>query len=168
MTARDLRLLSVSVGVAFLDQLTKVSARAFLRGRDPVNVLGDYVRLTYLENPGMAFGIRVGGPAFFTVFASLASLVVLIYLFRLRSERSGVRVALALVFGGAVGNLIDRLLYGQVVDFIEFGVGEFRWPVFNVADSAVTIGMILLMVLVLTDHRDELSEAGTVPPNSKS
>ena len=155
MSLRDLKVFSISAFVVLIDQLTKLAARAFLRGQEPVNILGEYCRLTYLENPGMAFGIRVGGPAFFTVFATLASLVVLIYLFRLRGDRSGARFALALIFGGAVGNLIDRLLYGQVVDFIEVGVKNFRWPVFNVADSAVTVGMILLIVLVLTERQEE-------------
>jgi len=155
LSLRDLKVFSISAFVVLIDQLTKLAARAFLRGQEPVNILGEYCRLTYLENPGMAFGIRVGGPAFFTVFATLASLVVLIYLFRLRGDRSGARFALALIFGGAVGNLIDRLLYGQVVDFIEVGVKNFRWPVFNVADSAVTVGMILLIVLVLTERQEE-------------
>ena len=155
MNLRDLKILSVSAAVVLIDQISKLAARAFLRGEQPVNIIGDYFRLTYLENPGMAFGIRVGGPAFFTVFATLASLVVLIYLFRLRGDRSGARFALALIFGGAVGNLIDRILYGQVVDFIEVGVKDFRWPVFNIADSAVTVGMILLIALVLTERQEE-------------
>ncbi|MDZ7374393.1 MAG: signal peptidase II [candidate division KSB1 bacterium] len=163
MAARDLRLLGISALVVLADQVTKAAARAFLQGQNSIAVLGQYVRLTYLENPGMAFGIRVGGPAFFSVFASLASLVVLVYLLRLRGERMGVRLALALVFGGAIGNLIDRLLYGQVVDFIDVGVGDLRWPVFNVADSAVTVGMVLLMILMLFERPAEPSAAGDPP-----
>ncbi len=155
MNLRDFRVLLVSLGVVFLDQFTKFLARLLLQGRNPVDVVGSYVRLTYLENPGMAFGIRIGGPAFFTVFATLASLVVLVYLLRLRADKTGARLALALIFGGAIGNLIDRILYGQVVDFIEVGVRNFRWPVFNVADSAVTIGMVLLIAAVLLEKPEE-------------
>lgn len=128
-------------------------------------LLGDFFRLTYIENPGMAFGIDVGGRLFFSLFQILASIAILIYLYRLRGNSLGIRIALALVFAGAIGNLIDRvfygvlfhegsLFYGRVVDFIDldffdlslFGYNITRFFVFNIADASVTIGVILLLL----------------------
>ena len=127
-------------------------------------ILGDFVRLTYIENPGMAFGIDIGGKLFFSLFSILASIGILIYLYRSRNEHIAFRIALALILGGAIGNLIDRvfygvlfqeapLFYGKVVDFIDtdffnvnlFGYQLSRWPVFNIADASVTCGVILML-----------------------
>jgi signal peptidase II len=128
-------------------------------------VLGDFLRLTYIENPGMAFGIDVGGKLFFSLFSVLASAGILWYLYRAKDEPLAFRLSLALILGGAVGNLIDRvfygvifgeaaLFYGRVVDFIDvdffnvsvFGYTLHRWPVFNIADASVTCGVLLMLV----------------------
>ena len=103
----------------------------------------------------MAFGIQIGGQIFFTVFALLATVIIFIYIIRARQEKIQLRISLALILGGAVGNLIDRFLYGKVVDFIEVGMGNARWPIFNIADSAVTIGMIILIIMVLFERSSE-------------
>lgn len=129
-----------------------------------VPVFGDVVRLTYIENPGMAFGIDVGGKLFFSLFSLIASIAIIVYLYRVRTAPLGFRLSLALILGGAVGNLIDRMFYGlafgygpvfggRVVDFIDvdffhidlFGYHLSRFWVFNVADASVTIGVILLL-----------------------
>ncbi len=126
-----------------LDWVTKRWAIARLSGSDPIDLLGDTVRLTFTRNTGVAFGL----------FADLrlplgwVSLVALFFVLWL-ALRSGLRTplkatALGLILGGAIGNLIDRVRWGSVVDFIDIGVGELRWPVFNVADSAITIGVLL-------------------------
>lgn len=99
----------------------------------------------------MAFSIRFGNKTFFTIFAFLASVVILVYIYRSRNERLLLRASLALIFGGALGNLLDRILYGKVVDFIDVGLQNMRWPIFNVADSAVTVGMVVLAWLILFD-----------------
>ncbi len=128
-------------------------------------IFGDVVRLTFIENPGMAFGIDVGGKLFLTVFSIFASIGIFVYLYKIRSESLAIRLALALILGGAIGNLIDRvfygvlfgegsLFYGKVVDFIDvdffnlnfMGFHINRFPVFNLADSAVSIGVIMLLV----------------------
>jgi signal peptidase II len=127
-------------------------------------VIGDFFRLTYIENPGMAFGIDVGGKLFFSVFSIIASIAILVYLYRARNDALGFRISLAMILGGAAGNLIDRmfygvlfdegpLFYGKVVDFFDvdffnvdiWGYHLSRWPVFNIADASVTIGVILLL-----------------------
>lgn len=104
----------------------------------------------------MAFGIQIGNRLFFTLFALIASIVILVYLFRLKPENFLARFALASIFGGAVGNLIDRIAYKEVIDFIDIRI--IRWPVFNIADIAVTIGMILLIAFVIFNNKDLESE----------
>jgi signal peptidase II len=127
-------------------------------------LLGNTVRLTYIENPGMAFGIDVGGKLFFSIISIIASVAIVVYLYRARHDALGFRISLSMILGGAVGNLVDRvfhgviwgdasLFYGRVVDFLDvdffnfnfFGHQVSRWPVFNVADAAVTIGVVLLL-----------------------
>ncbi|MDZ7260537.1 MAG: signal peptidase II [candidate division KSB1 bacterium] len=160
MQKSNLRILLYSGWVILLDQATKFLARYFLQGEHPseprhsFSVIGDLIRLTFVENPGMAFGLRLGGKTFFTIFASLASLAILVYLFRIKGEKLIARLALALILGGAIGNLIDRIAFGQVVDFIDIGIGTTRWPVFNVADIAVTVGMIILLTVVFLQKEE--------------
>jgi signal peptidase II len=112
----------------------------------------------------MAFGIDIGGKLFFSIFSLLASAGIVYYLYRARGERLGFRISLAMILGGAAGNLIDRVFYGvlfqnepwfygRVIDFLDvdffdislFGYHMSRWPVFNIADASVTIGVILLL-----------------------
>jgi signal peptidase II len=143
VTKSWLRLFGIGALVVALDIWTKRLATAYLSGRPPVDVLGEFVRLTYTRNSGVAFGLGAGVPFPYYLF-SIAAVVVILYLFaRQRAGGTLRQVALSLVLGGAVGNLIDRLASGEVVDFIEIGYGRWHWPVFNVADSAVTIGVTL-------------------------
>lgn len=146
-----------------VDQISKLAVRFYFEYGKPHPILGDSLRLTYIENPGMAFGIEVGGQAFFSIFAFIATIIIFVYILRTKGERPALRVSLALIFGGAVGNLIDRLLYGKVVDFIEVSFGSFRWPIFNMADIAVSVGMIVLITLLLFDRdlKDENKEVST-------
>jgi signal peptidase II len=137
-----------------------------------IPVIGDFARLTYIENPGMAFGIDVGGKLFFSLFSVIASVGILLYLYKMRNERLLFRFSLALILGGAVGNLIDRvfygvlfndggLFYGKVVDFIDvdffnvniLGYHLSRFPIFNIADSSVTVGVLILLIF----HRSFVS-----------
>jgi len=130
-----------------------------------IPIIGDFFKLTFIENPGMAFGIDVGGKFFLTVFSTVASIGILYYLFKIRQEALVIRASLAMILGGAIGNLIDRvfygvlfgdgpLFYGKVVDFFDIdffnidlaGFHISRWPIFNVADAAVSIGVIMLLV----------------------
>ncbi len=152
MTIARWKVLSVAVCVLVADQATKVLARHLLPRDSSVEVIGDLVRLTYVENPGIAFGIKVGGGPLFTVLIACASIALLIYLLRNRTGSAIEQVALAITLGGAVGNLTDRVLFGKVIDFVDVDFPDFlltRWPVFNVADTAVSIGIIVLIALVL-------------------
>lgn len=128
-----------------LDQLTKVIVRSRMHIGESFNLIGEVVKITHVENPGIAFGIRVSNGSIFTALSILASIGVLIYLFTHWDEGMNVKGSLALILGGAFGNLLDRIVYKQVTDFIDVGIGNLRWPVFNVADSAVVIGMFILI-----------------------
>ena len=153
-----------------LDQVTKYLARIFLQPVYSIPILGDFFRLTYVENPGIAFGFRIEYKVFFTILSIIAVVVIFYYLFLLK-QHVVLRFAFALILGGAFGNLIDRFLYGRVVDFLDFeffdisipafsflfldfgGYQMTRWPVFNVADIAVTVGMILIIVNAIFDGK---------------
>ena len=152
MFKSNFKLLSWSVIIVLLDQITKKLISNSIHYGDSISIIGNILRFTYIKNPGMAFGIEVGNRIIFTVFALIASIVILIYLFRLKPENFWARFALASILGGAIGNLLDRIIYKEVIDFIDIRV--IRWPVFNIADIAVTLGMILLIAHVIFDNKE--------------
>ncbi len=156
MFKSNIILLGWSGFIVIIDQVTKIVVKNFMEEKDSISVIGDIIRLTYIKNPGMAFGIQIGGKLFYTIFASMACVIILVYLFRLKPENFWARFALASILGGAIGNLIDRIIYSEVVDFIDIRI--IRWPVFNFADIAVTIGMIILIVIVIFERNKEESE----------
>jgi len=140
-------LAGVMAVVVVLDMVTKLIVQHSLRVYQQIEVIGDYVRLTYIENPGAAFGIHLGPysrPIF--LMLSLVALAALAGMYWVTPARDRVRLAaIALICGGAVGNLVDRVRSSSgVVDFLDVGIGDLRWPVFNVADIAVTTGAIFL------------------------
>jgi signal peptidase II len=144
MTIRAGVFAGCAAAVIALDQLTKwLASSRLLMGR-PVPVLDDVVRFTLVHNTGAAFGLFPGSRVPFIVISVLA-IAVVIYLFLRETYRSlANRILLGCILGGAIGNLVDRARLGWVVDFIDMGVGSVRWPVFNAADSAVTLGVIFL------------------------
>ena len=143
-----MRALVYALPVVVLDQASKYLVRQNLELHASVNVLGNFFRLTYVENSGIVFGIRVGSTLpLFTLLSVVASLLILTYFYYARTSPIFVRISLAVVLGGAIGNLIDRLMYGSVVDFLDFGLGPYRFFVFNVADSAVTVGILAFLLL---------------------
>lgn len=150
------RWLWLSALVVLLDQGTKWLAEALLVPHQPVAVL-PLVNLTLMYNEGAAFSFLAGAGGwqrwFFVAIALLMTLVLALWLLRLAAGERLTAVALALVVGGAVGNLIDRVLTGRVVDFIDVSLPFIPlrmfnpWPAFNIADSAISIGVVLMLVL---------------------
>lgn len=188
-----MRVLYVTALVIIADQITKFLVKGVdlpsigivIQGMDvgqSVPVLGDFLRITFIENPGMAFGIEVGGKFFLTLFSIVASAGILLYIYITRNESKIFRVSLALILGGAVGNLIDRvfygvlygdapLFYGKVVDFIDvdfFNINFWnfhltRFWVFNIADASVTIGVLMMLLFHRTLSKDDDQQPEIVP-----
>lgn len=118
LQTRYRRVLLLTLVIVTIDQATKLLAFIFLRPRLSVSVIGDFLRLTYLENPGLAFGIEVENKLLLHSLSILAVLVIFYYLFKLRDD-SILRFSFAAILGGAIGNLIDRFLRGRVIDFVD-------------------------------------------------
>ena len=137
------RLVAVLCSVLLLDQASKAAVLLMMRPGSSIPIVSDFVRLTLVHNSGAAFGMLSGNnlPLAFTSVLAAAAVVFLIF----RSKKTGDRFSVPLVFvlGGALGNLVDRVRLGEVVDFIDMGWKLHRWPVYNVADVAITVGVVL-------------------------
>lgn len=137
----------VLFGVVALDLGTKLLIQRTFHLYQQMNIIGEYLRLTYIHNPGAAFGINLGPYSRFIFLGlSIIALVALAGMYWVTPARDRVRLsAIALICAGAIGNLLDRVRSAHgVVDFLDVGIGNLRWPVFNVADIAVTTGAIFL------------------------
>lgn len=147
--------------VLALDMLTKYIVQQTLSLYQQVPVIGDFFRLTYIHNPGAAFGLHLGPYSRF-IFLSLAlvALGVLFVMYRGTPANDRLRLfAIGAIAGGALGNVVDRIRSAEgVVDFLDFGIGNLRWPVFNVADTAVTVGAVLLLASLWAEDRQRERE----------
>ncbi len=131
--------------VVLLDQISKYALVQTLQLHHSVSVIAGFFNFVYVRNRGMAFGLMnrmgTGFSTWFFAGACLVAIILLLFWFaRLKEEERRMGLPLSLIMGGAVGNLIDRLRLGEVIDFLDFYVGSFHWPAFNVADSAITVG----------------------------
>jgi signal peptidase II len=154
---RGLLFLGLAVLVVVADQITKRLAEDRLRPQRSVPIVDDVLRLTYVENRGAAFGLLQDQTLFF-VLVGLVVIAVIAASYRYL-PRSGflLHLALGLQLGGAIGNLVDRARQGYVVDFVDFGYHANWWPVFNVADSAIVVGVALLALNALSPSPAEQS-----------
>lgn len=148
---------TIALTITILDQLSKFYVEQTLRLAQIIPVIPSFFNLTYVLNPGAAFGFLAGASAsirtpFFTAISILAVLFILYYRSRHRQLRLLPSVALACILGGALGNLVDRLRLGMVVDFLDFYYGAYHWPAFNLADSAITVGVALMVLEMLTER----------------
>jgi signal peptidase II len=167
---RALALYGTAAAVLALDQLLKHLVVSNLAGRPPVDLVGDFVQLRYTTNSGGAFSLLTGAPLFFGVMA-IVIVAGILYASR-RTEPLSMLAALGLILGGALGNLADRLfrgqelLRGEVVDFVKVGI----WPVFNLADSCVVVGGVLLALFLSraeTDHDEAAADTGSRPSDPR-
>lgn len=172
-----MKVLYLTLAVIITDQISKLYVKGisipFLNFKiegmhlgESIQVIGDFFKITFTENPGMAFGFDPGSEfkLFISIFSLVASIALFIYLFAVRNKSLSLRIAIALILGGAIGNVIDRMFYGliydyapvffgKVVDFFDFDFFNFsifgrsydRWPIFNIADAAVSIGVLILL-----------------------
>ncbi|MCK5163286.1 MAG: signal peptidase II [Desulfobacula sp.] len=148
------RLILVSGCVVFADQITKYIIKINLALYDNIIVIEKFFNITHILNPGGAFGFFASQPLevrkfIFLFMSSVVAIFVLWFYKRCAADFIFLSYGLALIFGGAIGNLIDRFRYGKVVDFLDFYIGSAHWPAFNVADSAISIGMCILIYHIL-------------------
>src|SRR5882672_3558391 len=140
--------------VVLLDRLAKLAVERKIPLHDGIQIIPGFFRLTHLENRGAAFGLFADSPsqwkvAILVLFSVVALVVVSVLLWKSSHAMSTTGVGLALILGGAIGNLWDRLAAGHVTDFLLFYIGTYQWPAFNVADSAIVVGAGLLVFEIL-------------------
>lgn len=129
-----------------LDQLSKFAVLNNLKEVGDIPLIQDIFHLTYVENRGAAFGFFQNQKLFFVITTTIVVAAIIFYLLRTKNLMWPLKIGLYLIIGGAIGNLIDRLRYGFVVDFFHI---VNRWPVFNIADSAIVVGAILVSYMIL-------------------
>jgi len=144
----------IALAVVLLDRATKRVVAQNISLHDGLQVIPGFFRITHVENRGAAFGLFADSPsewkvAMLVLFSVIALIVVSALLWRNSHSMTSTGVGLALILGGALGNLWDRLMNGRVVDFLLFYVGQYQWPAFNVADSAIVVGAGLLVIEIL-------------------
>ena len=137
-----MRILFVSVLLVFADQISKILIRINMSLYESIPVITNFFNLTYVTNDGMAFGINFPfGIYIFSTISLFFTIFLFWYLWTIKDSGIVIRTGVALIIAGAIGNLIDRIFLGSVVDFLDFMVGSYHWYVFNFADSYVTVGM---------------------------
>ena len=140
-------LIIIIVAIIALDQWSKWAIKTSFNLYQSKPVIQDLLHFTYVTNDGMAFGLSFpGGKHILLVMTILLTGFIIGFLWKEREGHPLVKYGLALILSGAIGNLIDRFLYGKVVDFLDLMIGDFHWYIFNVADSSVTIGMVLFIM----------------------
>ena len=135
--------------IVVLDQVTKIYIDTHMTLHESIPVVQGFFNITYVRNPGAAFGFLADASptvrALFLIGVSiLASGLIVYYIVKMKTEDILLTYGMSLILGGAVGNLIDRIRLGEVIDFLDFYISTYHWPAFNVADSAVTVGAVIL------------------------
>ena len=154
-------LYAIALSILILDQASKLAIVQAMRVGQTIPVLPDFFDIAFVMNPGAAFGIMASRSSafrspFFMLVSALAIGLIVYYYHRYLHEPARLpSAALGLILGGAVGNLIDRMRFGMVIDFLDFHVGGYHWPAFNVADAAISIGVGLMLLRMLHEWRQD-------------
>ena len=154
-----MRVLFVSAVLVLADQVSKAIVVRTMSLYESVPIIQNFFHFTYITNDGMAFGINFPfGYFIFTTVSILLTAFLFWYLWSVRNHSIIIRLGIGLIIAGAIGNLIDRILLGEVIDFLDFMIGDFHWYVFNLADSYVTVGMGLVLFdsIVLEKKRERM------------
>jgi signal peptidase II len=158
---------AIAILVILVDQVSKLYVMRHLALHESIEVIPGFFNITYIRNPGAAFGFLSEAPPYFRyiffVAVTVAAIVLILYYLRKSATAENtIIVSLALIFSGAVGNLIDRVRFGEVSDFLDVYIGSAHWPAFNAADSAITLGAAFLLVELFKRGR-ERRDARTYP-----
>ena len=142
-----MKVLFVSAILVLADKISKTIVGKTMSLYESIPVIQNFFHFTYITNDGMAFGINFPfGYYIFTSVSVLLTLFLFWYLWSVRTHSIVIRLGISFIIAGAIGNLIDRIFLGAVIDFLDFMIGNFHWYVFNLADSYVTVGMVLVLV----------------------
>lgn len=156
-----LRWLWLAIVMLIVDQVTKQTVVALMDYRESIAVF-PFFNFTYVHNPGAAFSFLADQDGwqrwFFTIIASVVSVLLIYWMAKTPKQDKLIAIAFALILSGAVGNLIDRLMFGYVIDFLDFYVGNKHWPAFNIADSAIFIGAGLMIIDALKGEKKQESK----------
>ena len=151
------------VVIVSLDQWSKWAIKTSFNLYQSKPVIQDLLHFTYVTNDGMAFGLSFpGGRHVLLIMTILLTGFIVGFLWKEKNGHPLIKYGLALILSGAIGNLIDRLLYGKVVDFLDLMIGNFHWYIFNIADSSVTIGMILFIIHSICIEQKKTNDKLTV------
>lgn len=154
----------LSLAIVVLDQVTKVYVMETMRLHESIPVIANFFSITYIRNPGAAFGfLSTSSSSFRFVFFGITSVFAVgllgTILVRMPKDDWVGRLSVAGILGGAIGNLLDRLRYGEVIDFLDFYINGYHWPAFNVADSAITVGVVFLILHFALEKEPEKASA---------
>ena len=152
-----MKVLFVSAILVLADQISKTIVVKTMSLYESIPVIQNFFHFTYITNDGMAFGINFPfGYYIFTSVSVLLTLFLFWYRWSVRTHSIVIRLGISFIIAGAIGNLIDRIFLGAVIDFLDFMIGNFHWYVFNLADSYVTVGMVLVLVdsIILEKKRE--------------
>ena len=152
-----MKVLFVSAILVLADQISKTIVVNTMSLYESIPVIQNFFHFTYITNDGMAFGINFPfGYYIFTSVSILLTLFLFWYLWSVRTHSIVIRLGISFIIAGAIGNLIDRIFLGAVIDFLDFMIGNFHWYVFNLADSYVTVGMVLVLIdsIILEKKRE--------------
>jgi signal peptidase II len=172
LSNRYLQLFLASNVLIILDQYTKMWVNTHIPKHRFILVIDDFFAITHIRNPGVAFGLGADWSSeyktyLFIGFSIIAIVAILIFFHQTPPENKMVRVGLILVFSGAIGNLIDRILYQEVIDFLDFFYGSYHWPAFNIADSCITIGVLLMFVdLIRAGKTPQVEDSSDTPESA--
>ncbi len=151
--------------IVALDQATKIWIQNNIQLYSANNIITDILRITFIKNPGGAFSTKFGGNSFYITVSIIATLIVIIYITKISDDNKGLCLALFIIISGAIGNLIDRIRIGEVIDWIDIGFKSTRWPTFNIADSAIVIGLI---ILIFNNSNGKRNICGNACPSTDS
>lgn len=159
--SRKTRIVAGCLGfIVIADQVTKYVVDRTMPLHHSIPIIDGLFSLTYIRNTGAAFGIFSGShEAFRLPFLIIVSLIAIGFIFmmlkRLRESETGLTIALAFILGGAIGNLVDRMIYGEVIDFLDVYWSDYHWPAFNLADSFITIGVGITLYYLATSRGED-------------
>lgn len=145
----------ISILLIVLDQLSKWWIVQHMELYQSISVISDFFYITSHRNRGAAFGILQEQRWFFIVVTTFVVIAIIVFMVKMKKETVLTKISLSFILGGAVGNMIDRIRTGEVVDFFHFQFGSYHFPIFNVADSAICVGVVLFLIANLLDYKKE-------------